>query len=88
VVPRVIEKETSSIPLRAPENFHLFDIITACAANDGLKLQSIKGVKLASSPVLYWCVTCVILRDKHRFRICENEVSGEVRECRTEELTE
>jgi hypothetical protein len=33
-------------------------------------------------------VTCVILRDKHRFRICENEVSGKVHECRTVELTE
>ena len=51
-------------------------------------MQGIKGVELASSPILYGCVKCVILRDKHRFKTCENEASGEVRECRTEELTE
>jgi hypothetical protein len=88
VVPWFIEKETSSTPLREPGNFHCFDTATAYAANDGLQLQGIRVVELTYSPVLYGCVTCVIVRDRRRFRICENEVSWEVRDCRTEEVTE
>jgi len=87
-VPWVIEQETLSTPLREPENFHCFDIATACAANDGLQLQGIKGVELTSSSVLYGRVMYVIVRDRRRFGICESEVSGEVRDSRTEEVTE